>query len=44
VESSCGYEEEVIAETSGCLISCTYDYPSGKETLSILPMRCDSPS
>ncbi|MBA7583446.1 hypothetical protein ES708_25390 [subsurface metagenome] len=24
-------------QTSGCLISCTYDYPSGKEAVSIIP-------
>jgi len=23
--------------TWGCLISCTYDWPSGKEAVSILP-------
>ena len=23
--------------SSGCLISCTYDWPSGKEAVSILP-------
>jgi len=26
-----------IEQTWGCLISCTYDYPSGKEAVSILP-------
>jgi hypothetical protein len=27
------------ARTSACLISCTYEYPSGKKTVRILPKR-----
>lgn len=33
-------ELPTTGQTSGCLISCTYEWPSGKEAVSIIPGRC----
>jgi site-specific DNA recombinase len=30
-----------IAQTSGCLISCVYEWPSGKKSVNILQLRSD---
>jgi len=26
-----------LQQTSGCMISCTYDWPSGEEIINIIP-------